>query len=106
MRDWAEELLVVAGHSDADLLHSVSGVHDHRQFPLAVYEGYFREHKYGLATQTFGPWMGDQLVGLAVGVVLGGIASWSSVRDGAAPGEELVGVGGGRQRRLLRIHLS
>ena len=28
-------------------------------FPLGVYEGYFREHKYGLATQTFGPWMGE-----------------------------------------------
>ncbi|MFY9823245.1 MAG: M48 family metalloprotease [Thermoanaerobaculia bacterium] len=42
-------------------------------FPLAVYEGYFREHQYGLATQTFGPWMGDQLKGLGVGLVLGGI---------------------------------
>src|SRR5258705_8506315 len=44
------------------------------QFPLAVYEGYIREHKYGLATQTFGPWMRDQLVGLGVGAVIGGIA--------------------------------
>lgn len=43
------------------------------QFPLTVYEGYVREHKYGLATQTFGPWMRDQLVGLAVGLLLGGI---------------------------------
>ena len=42
-------------------------------FPLAVYEGYFREHKYGLATQTFGPWMVDQLKGLALGIVLGGL---------------------------------
>src|SRR6202046_2238254 len=42
-------------------------------FPLAVYEGYFREHKYGLATQTFGPWMGDQIKGLLLGIVLGGI---------------------------------
>jgi STE24 endopeptidase len=42
-------------------------------FPLTVYEGYFREHKYGLATQTFGPWMGDQLKNLAVGLLLGGI---------------------------------
>src|SRR5262249_15273784 len=29
-------------------------------FPLEVYEGYFREHQYGLATQTFRPWMWDQ----------------------------------------------
>ncbi|MGA7291333.1 MAG: hypothetical protein WBW85_02220, partial [Terriglobales bacterium] len=42
-------------------------------FPLTVYEDYFREHKYGLATQTFGPWLGDQLKSLAVGAVLGGI---------------------------------
>ena len=42
-------------------------------FPLAVYEGYIREHKYGLATQTFGPWLSDQFKGLLVGIVLGGI---------------------------------
>jgi STE24 endopeptidase len=42
-------------------------------FPITVYEEYFREHKYGLATQTFGPWLGDQLKGLALGLVLGGI---------------------------------
>ena len=42
-------------------------------FPLAVYEGYSREHKYGLATQTFGPWLGDQLKGQLIGIILGGI---------------------------------
>ena len=34
--------------------------------PLTVYQGYFREHAYGMATQTFGPWFGEQLIGLAV----------------------------------------
>jgi STE24 endopeptidase len=42
-------------------------------FPLSVYEGYFREHKYGLLNQSFGPWMRDQAIGLIVGVILGGI---------------------------------
>ena len=42
-------------------------------FPLTVYEGYFRERKYGLLNQTFGPWTQDQLIGLAVSVVLGAI---------------------------------
>src|SRR3989442_6667446 len=42
-------------------------------FPLTVYEGFVREHQYGLATQTFGPWLCDQLKGLAVGVVGGGL---------------------------------
>ncbi len=43
-------------------------------FPLAYYEGYIREHQYGLATQTFGPWFGDQFKNLLVNVVLGAIA--------------------------------
>jgi len=43
------------------------------QFPLAVYQGYFREHHYGLSNQTFAAWLRDQLVGLGVVAVLGGI---------------------------------
>ena len=42
-------------------------------FPLAVYAGFVREHAYGLATQGFGSWFGDQLKGLAVGLVFGGM---------------------------------
>lgn len=42
-------------------------------FPLTVYAGFFREHQYGLATQTFGGWFGDQMKGLAIGLVLGAI---------------------------------
>ncbi|MCK9684956.1 M48 family metallopeptidase [Scleromatobacter humisilvae] len=33
--------------------------------PLTVYQGFFREHQYGMATQTFVPWLVDQLVMLA-----------------------------------------
>ena len=40
---------------------------------MGVYEGYFREWKYGLATQTFGPWLWDQTKGLLIGIVLGGL---------------------------------
>src|SRR5215469_9550056 len=42
--------------------------------PLAIYEGFVREWKYGLATQTFGAWMWDQVKALGVNLVLGGIA--------------------------------
>lgn len=42
-------------------------------FPLTIYEAYLREHKYGLLNQTFGPWMRDQLVALAVNIILGGL---------------------------------
>ncbi len=44
------------------------------QFPMSLYEGYFREHQYGLSTQTFGSWLRDQVVGLAISLVLGAIA--------------------------------
>ena len=74
MRDWA--LRVSSWRSIQDLLYFFQFlvVMAVLEFPLSVYEGYIREHKYGLATQTFGPWMRDQLVGLAVSVVLGGIS--------------------------------
>lgn len=38
-------------------------------FPLTVYQEFFREHKYGLATQTFGPWLGDQAKALGFGLI-------------------------------------
>lgn len=42
--------------------------------PMTIYEGFVREHRYGLANQTFGPWIGDQAKFLAVGLLLGGFA--------------------------------
>ena len=43
-------------------------------FPLEFYQNYVREHKYGLATQSFGPWMGDEGKGLLLGLVFGALA--------------------------------
>jgi STE24 endopeptidase len=43
-------------------------------FPLTVYEGFFREHQYGLSNQNFVSWMGDQTKELLLGLVLGGLA--------------------------------
>ena len=40
-------------------------------FPLAVYADFFREHQYGMATQGFGGWFGDQLKGLLVSIIFG-----------------------------------
>ena len=42
-------------------------------FPMTMYEGFFRERKYDLMNQTFGGWFRDQLIGLAIGLVLGAI---------------------------------
>lgn len=40
-------------------------------FPWSVYTEFLREHQYGLATQTFGAWFGDQAKGLMVGLIIG-----------------------------------
>jgi len=42
-------------------------------FPLTLYRSYFREKSYGLLTQPFSGWIGDQLKGLLIGAVLGAI---------------------------------
>lgn len=41
--------------------------------PLAIYEGFYREHIYNQSHQAFTGWARDQLVGFAVGIVLGGL---------------------------------
>ncbi len=43
-------------------------------FPLAVYEGYMREHQYGLSNQSFGEWMIEQSKELGLSIILGGVA--------------------------------
>ena len=40
-------------------------------FPWAIYTQFFREHQYGLATQTFPQWLGDQAKAFGVALVLG-----------------------------------
>ena len=44
--------------------------------PLGYYEGYAREHAYGLSNQTFGKWFGDEIKGLAVSLVAGCLLLW------------------------------
>jgi STE24 endopeptidase len=43
-------------------------------FPLSVYRDYLREHRYGLSNLSFGAWIGEELKGLAVSILLGGLA--------------------------------
>jgi STE24 endopeptidase len=38
-------------------------------FPLDVYQGFFREHAYNLSNQSFGGWLTDTLINLAVSAV-------------------------------------
>jgi STE24 endopeptidase len=40
-------------------------------FPLSWYAGFHREHQYELSTQTLGAWLGDELKGLLVALLIG-----------------------------------
>ena len=39
-------------------------------FPLTVYERFFREHAYGMATQNFAQWFGEQMMMLVVSLIV------------------------------------
>src|SRR6266480_1232884 len=40
-------------------------------FPVNLYEHFYREHQYGLATQSFAPWFGEQVVALGLTLIIG-----------------------------------
>ena len=42
-------------------------------FPLAYYEGFHREHAYGMANNSVGSWLGDEAKSLGISVVFGGL---------------------------------
>ena len=51
--------------------------------PLDIYEGYVREHAYGMSNQTFGQWLGENLTSLGLSVVFGSLvilAFYAAVR--------------------------
>ena len=74
MRDWVERVtrfrwLQTALYSLQYVV--IAGV---VMLPWSAYQGYFREHQYGMSNQTLGAWLGDQAKGLAIGLVLGTLA--------------------------------
>src|SRR5690606_36010667 len=42
-------------------------------FPFSYYVDFVREHRYELSTQTFPQWFGEQMMGAAIGLVVGSI---------------------------------
>src|SRR5215468_4547858 len=44
--------------------------------PLSYYQGFVRQHAYGLSNQTFGKWFGDEIKGLLLGIVVGFLFLW------------------------------
>lgn len=55
--------------------------------PLTIYEGYVREHSYGLSNLSFGAWAGETLTSLALNVVFGSLlvlALYAAIRRAGA----------------------
>ena len=44
--------------------------------PLSYYQGFVRQHAYGLSNQTFGKWAQDEVTGLLIGTVVGVLFLW------------------------------
>jgi len=44
--------------------------------PRTYYEGFIRQHAYGLSNQTLGKWASDQLASLGVTLVIGALVLW------------------------------
>ncbi len=45
-------------------------------WPLAFYQGYIRDHAYGLSNQSFQKWFQDSLINLGIGIVMGVLFLW------------------------------
>ena len=65
-RSWAERAVGIRFMRVALYAVIFTAVFSALTFPLTVYEGFFREHRYGMSTQGFGDWFSDQRKGLFV----------------------------------------
>lgn len=75
MRDWAQRIGRRAFFRDAIYGACFSVATFVLSLPLSIYQGFVREHQYGLATQTFGPWFVERLIELAVISVIAGVGA-------------------------------
>ena len=66
LRDWATERTHSRTNQAMIYATVYVAVTAAAQFPLALYEGYFREHSYGLSNQSLTAWLGDTSIGLAL----------------------------------------
>ncbi|MDO9095442.1 MAG: M48 family metallopeptidase [Rubrivivax sp.] len=73
LRDWATRQLKWAPLRDGFYGAAYAAAGWLLTLPLTVYQGFVREHNYGMATQTFAAWFGEQLVGLAVSLLMGAV---------------------------------
>ena len=75
MRDLAERMTRAKWLSTAIYAAQYTLVTGLITLPWAAYEGYLREHQYGMSNQDLAGWLGDQGKGLVLGVLIGTIAA-------------------------------
>ncbi len=73
MRDFAERITRFRALQTAIYWTSFAVALEVLSLPLFVYRDYLREHSYGLSNLSFGGWLGEELKGLAIVVVLGSL---------------------------------
>ncbi len=74
LRDWAARVGRKSFLRDAIYGAAFSFIGWVLTLPLLIYQGYFREHAYAMATQSFGPWFAEQLVALGVSTLIAALA--------------------------------
>jgi STE24 endopeptidase len=74
LRDWTERITSSKGLQTAIYSALYILISSVVLLPLAAYEGYFREHQYGMSNQDVSAWFGDEMKGLALGLVFGTLA--------------------------------
>jgi STE24 endopeptidase len=73
LRDFAERATKVRSFQIACYAISYFLIVATLTFPLHLYENFFREHQYGLATQSFLLWFREQLIGFGLTIIGGTI---------------------------------
>jgi STE24 endopeptidase len=75
VRDWAQRVGRVPFFRDAIYGAFFALATFILALPLSIYEGFVREHEYGMATQTFAPWFGERLIGLCVSMPISALVA-------------------------------
>lgn len=70
VRDWARRVARPRVLADALYGAFYAAASWLLSLPLTIYQGFAREHAYGLATQGFGAWFGEQLIALVLSMII------------------------------------
>ncbi|HYS46854.1 MAG TPA: hypothetical protein VEM35_10460, partial [Rhizomicrobium sp.] len=70
LRDWAEERTRSRYGQTLIYVAAYFAIFTVAELPLSLYEGFFREHQYGLSNQSFMAWAGDFAINSAVSLVV------------------------------------